>query len=272
VSVVEKLVHLPGRGTLAYVEQGDPQGPVALFLHAIGDSWHIFKPLLAHLPESVHAFALSQRGHGNAGRPDHGYHPRDFSDDLFAFMETLSLERALIVGASSGGLVARRFAIDHPDRTQALALLGTPADLKDKPVVVESWESTVSKLTDPVDPGFVRGFAESALAGRVSSTFFETVVEESMKVRAHVWKQTYLGLLDDDSLSELGSIRAPTLITWGDEDALLDRSDQERMVSAIGGSRLLVYQAAGHMFYCEDPGRVATDLVEFLAGSSEGSA
>jgi len=54
----------------------------------------------------------------------------------------------------------------------------------------------------------------------------------------------------------------------GDHDTLLNRSDQERMGSAIAGSRLVVYQAAGHMFYCEDPGRVAHDLVEFMAGLS----
>jgi pimeloyl-ACP methyl ester carboxylesterase len=272
VAPVEKIVRLRTGTTIPYVEQGDPAAPAVIFLHAIGDSWHIFGPLLSALPHAIHAFALSQRGHGDASRPDTGYQTRDFADDLLAFMEALSLDRAVVVGASSGGMVARRFALDHPERTRALVLLGAPAELKDKPVVVEWWESTVSKLTDPVDPGFVRGFAENTFAEKVSAAFFETLVSESMKVPAHVWKQTYLGLLEDDSFAELPTIEAPALIIWGEQDALLTRADQERMVSAIAGSRLLVYPAAGHGFYCEDPGRVAQDIARFVAGLSRDSA
>jgi non-heme chloroperoxidase len=265
VALAEISVDLPGRVTLRYVEQGDPAGPVVLLLHAIADSWRVFEPLLEHLPRSIHAFALSQRGHGDAGRPETGYHPRDFSADLRAFAEALSLDPATVVGASSGGLVARRFAIDHPERTLGLVLLGTPAELKDKPLAVEWWESTVSKLADPVDPGFVRGFVEDTLGGRVSPAFLETLVGESLKLPAHVWRQTYAGLLEDDSLPELHKIEAPALIARGEDDTFLTRSEQERMAYAIPHSRLVVYREAGHMFYCEYPQRVAQDLAELVA-------
>ncbi len=60
---------------------------------------------------------------------------RDFAADLAAFMDAIQLEAAVIAGGSSGGFVARRFAIDHPERTLGLVLLGSPASLRDKPGV-----------------------------------------------------------------------------------------------------------------------------------------
>ena len=57
---------LPNQVTLPYVEQGDPAGDAVLLLHGITDSWRSFEGLLPHLPTSLHAFALSQRGHGDA--------------------------------------------------------------------------------------------------------------------------------------------------------------------------------------------------------------
>jgi steroid delta-isomerase-like uncharacterized protein len=71
--------------------------------------------------------------------------------------------------------------------------------------------------------------------------------------------------LEDDSPGELDKIKAPTLIVWGDRDAILPRSDQESLAAAITGSRLVVYPGAGHAFYWEEPGRVASDLAAFIA-------
>ena len=255
-----KSVELPNQVRLPYVEQGDSSGVPVLLLHAIADSWHAFEPVLAHLPNSIHAFALTQRGHGDASRPAAGYRVHDFATDLAAFMDAIQLQAAVIAGGSSGGFVARRFAIDHPERTLGLVLLGSPANLRDKPGVRELW----AKLTDPVDLGFVREFAASTLAQPVPQAFFETIVQESLKVPAFVWRATIEGLIADDSFGELHTIKAPTLIIWGDQDAILPRSDQEALAAAIPGSRLVVYPGAGHAFYWEDPGRVASDLVAFV--------
>ena len=262
---IVRSVELPGRPRLSYVEQGDPSGVPLLLLHAIADSWRSFELVLSNLPESIHAFALTQRGHGDAGRPARGYHPRDFAADLAAFMDVLHLQAAVVVGGSSGGFVARRFAIDHPERTLGLVLLGSPANLLGKPGVQELWYSTISKLTDPIDPDLVREFAEGTLAQPVPQAVLEVIVRENLKAPAQVWRDTFKGLLEDDSLWELGKIEAPTLVVWGDRDAILPRSDQESLAAAITGSRLLVYEGAGHAFYWEDPGRVAADLATFVA-------
>lgn len=261
---VVRSVELPNQVKLPYVEQGDPWGIPVVLLHAIADSWRSFERVLPHLPGSIHAFALTQRGHGDAGRPTEGYRPHDFAADLAAFMDALHLKAAVIAGGSSGGLVARRFAIDHPERTLGLILLGSPGTLRDKPGVLDMWSSTVSKLTDPVDPGFVREFAESTLAQPVPRAFIDTMVQEGLKVPAWVWRATFKGLLEDDSFGELDKIDVPTLIIWGDQDAVLPQSDQEALKAAIAGSRLVVYPGAGHAVYWEEPGRVASDLVAFV--------
>jgi non-heme chloroperoxidase len=80
METTQKSVELPNRVKLSYVEQGDPSGVPVLFLHGVTDSWHSFELVLPHLPASIHAFALSQRGHGEADRrPETGYQPQDFA-------------------------------------------------------------------------------------------------------------------------------------------------------------------------------------------------
>jgi non-heme chloroperoxidase len=264
MALAVKSIELPNRVKLPYVEQGDPSGVPLLLVHGYAGSWRDFEPMLRHLPESIRAFALTQRGHGDASRPRAGYRTDDFAADLAAFMDALHLEAAVIAGGSSGGFVARRIAMDHPQRTLGLVFLGSPATLRGNPAVQEMWDSTISKLTDPVDPGFVREFLESTIDRPVPQAFLESMVQKSLKVPARVWRATLEGLLEDDSFRELDKIKAPTLVVWGDQDVFLPRSDQEALAAAITGSRLLVYPGAGHTFYWEEPDRIASDLVTFI--------
>lgn len=56
----------------------------------------------------------------------------------------------------------------------------------------------------------------------------------------------------------------PTLIVWGDKDAIVPRSDQETIAAAIPDSRLVLYPGAGHALYCEEPARFASDVTAFI--------
>jgi non-heme chloroperoxidase len=257
-------VELPNQVKLQYVEQGSSSGFPLIYLHGYTDSWYSFERVLSYLPESIRAFALTQRGHGDASRPVTGYRPRDFATDLAAFMNMLHIEAAVITGGSSGGITARRYAIDYPERTLGLILIGSPLTLQHKPDVLELWDSTISKLTDPIDPAFVSKFVKSQLAQQVPQAFLKTVIKENLKVPARVWKATLKGLLKDDSLKELNKIQAPTLIVWGDKDAIVPRSDQETLVTRIIGSRLVIYPGAGHVLYWEEPAHLAADITAFI--------
>ncbi|HKZ65974.1 MAG TPA: alpha/beta hydrolase, partial [Chitinophagaceae bacterium] len=81
-----QMINLSTGVQLQYAEQGDANGDPVIFLHGYTDSWHSFEKLLAHLPLSVHAYVLSQRGHGNSAKPGEGYTPSDFAADVAAFM------------------------------------------------------------------------------------------------------------------------------------------------------------------------------------------
>lgn len=114
-------------------------------------------------------------------------------------MDALHLEAAIIAGHSMGSLVARRFAIDYPDRTLGLVLIAPVAS--DNPGIAEL-QQAVSTLTDPIDPGFVREFQESTLAQPVPEAFLRTVVQESLKVPVHVWRAAVAGVVQGDSSRE----------------------------------------------------------------------
>ncbi|MBE7549979.1 MAG: alpha/beta hydrolase [Anaerolineales bacterium] len=261
LETIQKRVKLSSGVELPYVEQGDPAGVPVIFLHGITDSWHSFEPVLPHLPGSVHVFALSQRGHGDADCPETGYHPRDFAADLAAFMDALELGPAVIAGHSMGSTIAQRFALDYPGCTRGLVLIGSCPTFRGNAGLVELWEVAVSQLEDPIDPDFVREFQESTLAQPVPPAFLDTVVQESLKLPARVWRAVLLqALLEADFSVELGKITAPTLIVWGDQDGLVSRHEQEALLAAIAGSQLVVYRGAGH---AEEPERFAADLVAF---------
>jgi non-heme chloroperoxidase len=249
--------------TLDYVEQGNRSGVPVLLLHGLSDSRRSYERVLPHLPNSLRAFALTLRGHGDSSKPDAGYATRDHVMDAVAFMDAFGLDTTVVVGHSAGSLVARRMAIDHPERTRGLVLIGTLAAPRDNAGVMEVREA-VAALTDPVDPDFVREFQMSTLAQPVPQDFIETVVQESLKVPARVWRAAVEGLVNDDSSEELDAINAPTLVIWGDRDDMCPRSEQETLRAAIRDSRLVEYSGAGHGVHWEEPERLAADLVSFV--------
>lgn len=260
---IQQSITLSTRVTLPYVEQGDPDGIPVILLHGVTDSWRSFELVLPHLPSFLHVFALSQRGHGDADRPLTGYSFHDFAADVAAFIDAQQLKNAVVVGHSMGSGVAQRFALDYSERLLGLVLVGSFAALHANPAVREFWDSAVSLLVDPIDPQFVRDFQQSTLAQPVPAEFFETVVQESLKVPARVWRALFSTFLQEDWSGELAKITAPTLIVWGDQDAFCPRSDQDMLTAAISQSQLVIYSGAGHDPHWEEPERFASDLAAF---------
>jgi non-heme chloroperoxidase len=261
---VIKVVQLPNDVRLSYAEQGDPSGVPLLLLPGLGDSWRSFELVMARLPESIRAIALTQRGHGDSSHPSDGYGFHDFAADLAAVMDALNLEAAVIAGHSASGFFAQRFALDNPERTLGLVFIGSPTTLRGHPGLQEVWDSTISRLADPVDPSFVREIQRGAVVRPVPEEFFETLVQEALKVPARVWRTALGTFLEEDFSGELDKIKAPTIIVWGDRDATVGQGDQEALAEAIVGSRLIVYGGVGHSPHWEEPDRFASDLVTFI--------
>jgi non-heme chloroperoxidase len=261
-----RMVELGKEVNLSFVEQGDPGGIPLLLLHGLGDSWRSYEPVLQHLPRTVRVFALSQRGHGDSSKPAEGYRFEHFAEDLKRFLDAVHVGAAVLAGHSSHGLVSERFAIDHPHRTLGLVLIGTPMTLRGNEAAEDLFHSTISELTDPLDSEFVRSFAESTLAQPVPQAFLEITWEETMKVPARVFKEFFKDLIETDLSPLLNKIRAPALLVWGDQDAILSRSEQDALGKALPNSSLVVYRGAGHSPHWEEPEHFASDLVSFVEG------
>jgi pimeloyl-ACP methyl ester carboxylesterase len=246
---------------LEYTEQGDPQGIPVIMLHGFTDSWQSFAPVLPYLPASLHVFALSQRGHGNSSKEATSYKPEDFAKDLAAFLEQKRVGPAVIVGHSMGSTNAQCFASNFPALTRALILVGSFAAF-DKPVI-HDFKKVIDGLNDPVDSLFIVEFQKSTLTKPVSAQRFRAIVEESLKVPAHVWKGVAEGWASAGYLNSLTTFKKPALIIWGDKDAYCSKEDQVLLNNAMSKSILLVYEGTGHANHWEEPERFANDLIEF---------
>jgi non-heme chloroperoxidase len=258
-----KFAKLSNGITLEYAEQGDPSGMPVIFLHGISDSWRSFELNLPLLPSSIHAFSLSQRGHGNSDKPAKGYSPKDFADDVAAFMDNMKLKKAIIVGHSMGSTNARQFVISYPERTMGLVLIGSFASFDNNPVIKE-FEGILAQLQDPIDKDFIAEFQKSTIKRPIPDTYLETVIDESQKLPAHVWKGVAIGWKKIDFTEGLKKLNLPTLIIWGDLDAYCPKGDQYLLGNTIRNSRLEIYKGTGHAVHWEEPQRFVDDLVAFI--------
>jgi non-heme chloroperoxidase len=263
----DRSIDLPGRVTLRIVERGDARGPAVVLLHGFADSWRSFERVLPHFPPSLHVVAVSQRGHGDSGRPEEGYGVPDLSADLVALLDALAIERAVIAGHSMGSAVALRFAIDHPERARSVVLIGAAASLRATPEARAYWDGELAKLTDPIPRDFLRSFVEQSFVKSVPREPVEAMIDESAKVPLRVWRAVFEARwrAEGDYAAELPAIRTPTLILWGDRDPRYPRSEQDALLAEIQGSRLAVFEGAGHMLHVEEPERCAREIVGFVA-------
>src|SRR5437899_2257827 len=68
-----------------------------------------------------------------------------------------------------------------------------------------------------------------------------------------LWKATFAGLLAYDDQTELPLIETPTLLVWGDADAIVPRAMQDQLACSIPHADLLVYPGVGHTPRWDDP-------------------
>jgi len=248
---------------LHYAEHGAPDGEAIVFLHGWPDSWFSFSRVAEGLPDESRAFLLDQRGFGDSERPDRGYEIRDFAADVAAFLDAASIERATVVGHSFGTFVARQVAIAHPERVDRLVLVGT--GWLGSNAVTRKVYASLSSLADPVPPEFARAFQASTAYAPLPEPFFDRIVAESLKLPARLWREVLGGVIRYDDVKDLSDMRTPTLLLWGDRDALFPREDQDRLVATIPGARLRIYPEIGHCPNWECPSLVTADLRAFIA-------
>jgi pimeloyl-ACP methyl ester carboxylesterase len=248
---------------LPYAEHGDPGGIPVVMLHGYSDSCRSFEPVFEHLPATIHAYALTLRGHGDAPRPESGYDAPQLAADVVAFMDDMDIDRAIVVGHSMGTIVGTRLAIDARERVAGLVLAGGRPTFR-TPDLGELYDD-VDAFGDTLDPAWVRAFQESTVVRPVANEWIETATRESLKMPPWVWKALADSAMRADHSGQLGSITAPTLLVCGELDEIAPVAEQQGFLDAIADARLVIHARGGHAVHWEDPAAFARDLTAFAA-------
>jgi non-heme chloroperoxidase len=257
------IVTLASGVQVRYVERGaeDPSR-VVIMLHGFTDSSYSFQELMDRLDPSIQAIAIDQRGHGDSSKPGCCYAPRDFAADVVAFMDARGIKTATIVGHSMGGVVAQLVAVRSPERVAGLVIVGSSPSFANP--AVEGLLSAVKDLSDPIDRDFAHEFQASTVHKPIAAGQLDRYVDASMKVPARVWNDVLTQLLTVDLRPDLRTIKARTLILWGDKDSISTRADQAALFQEIPNATLKVYEGVGHAVHWEAPDRVAADVAAFV--------
>jgi pimeloyl-ACP methyl ester carboxylesterase len=109
----------------------------------------------------------------------------------------------------------------------------------------------------------VREFQESTIARGVPPWFLDNAIAESLKLPGRVWHAAFAQMLELDP-PPLSRIVAPTLILWGERDAITRRVDQDELMAGLRDARLVVYEGTGHAIHWEEPARFAADVAAFV--------
>jgi rifampin ADP-ribosylating transferase len=230
----------------------------------------VFVRLLSYLPGDVHSYAPDLRGHGDASKPESGYELPDLADDVVAFLDSRDVPSAVLVGASSGGYVAQQVAVAYPDRVAGLVLAGSPRSLRGR---LAPFAAEISGLRDPLDPAWVRAFTLAFVPpGTLPEWYVQVLVEDGLRIPAEIWQATLDGLATSVPPTDVGTIRAPTLVVMGAQDSLLGRQDGEALASLIPRARLAEYPDTGHLVHWLAPEWLANDVAAFSEGLARARA
>jgi pimeloyl-ACP methyl ester carboxylesterase len=250
----------------------DDPFPIIL-LHGTGSSLHTWRGWIDGLKGSHRLISLDRPGFGLTGpNPSGDYSMRYYSDFLARFLDRLDIERAIIVGHSSGGQMAWQFASRYPDRVAGLIMLAPagyprttplPAGLK---IAMSPW---ASPLLEHILP---RSEVKKGLQGMFGdpSKVTSEMVERSYQLALRPGNRKTLGQtlrqqLATDESANIANIHTPTLVIWGAKDTVVPMvPDAERFRNDIAGCELTTFSALGHMPQEEDSAATLVPVKHFL--------
>ncbi len=118
VTFTHHFVDAPGDYDLIrwhYVEAGEPNAEVILFLHGIPDSWYQFHPQMVAFAKTHHCIAVDLKGYGQSEKAAGDYRHEGVADQLYAMLQQIGLTRYNIVSHDRGTVQADFIAAKHPE-------------------------------------------------------------------------------------------------------------------------------------------------------------
>ncbi|MGW3203982.1 alpha/beta fold hydrolase [Streptomyces sp. NPDC001135] len=252
-------------GDIHVCQDGPRDAPALLLIHGSASSARSWNPMVPLLTGSHRVIRIDLLGHGRSAKPaDRSYALPDQARRAGVALDRLGVEHAVVVGHSSGGVVATALAEQRPDLVTALALINTgpslDAFITPEPAATgpSQWPPTDEQLRRFASTGFSRAGCQipeellDDVRGMTSHTFTAT-----MRATRSYLEQRAL----PDRLAVLGK---PLLVIFGEDDRRW-RSSSASDYRAVPGAKVELLPGLGHSPLLEDPPRTATPLLAFTA-------
>jgi len=244
------------------VEQRGAGAPALVFLHYWGGSSRTWRHVVDALAPDFRTVAIDQRGWGRSGAPATGYALADMADDVQAVVETLDLERYILVGHSMGGKVAQLLASRRPRGLVGLALVAPsppsplPLPLESRRAMVHAYESRDTIIATVAQVLAPNGLAPEEL---------EIVIADSLAGGRAAKEAWPLLTSQEDITASVAAIDVPVIVLSGEDDRV-DPPDvlRRELLPRIPQARLHVLPGVGHLLPVEAPHDIA-DQVRLFA-------
>ncbi len=245
------------------------RGTPVVLLHGFPLTGEIWREQRQSLAAHYRVITPDLRGHGQSPAPAGIYEMELLAGDVLELLDSLQIERAVIMGHSMGGYVTLAAWKLAPARFLALGLIDshasadTPEGRQGRLQMAEKVAAQGSQVA--AEAMLPRLFAPGRTAG-------DPAWEQ---VRAMILNTPTAGIIGaqhamaarPDSNSTLPSINVPALILTGDQDQIIPIARAEAVAAAIPNSTLKVIANAGHMTMLEQPAATTATIQEFLRGA-----
>jgi pimeloyl-ACP methyl ester carboxylesterase len=270
-------------GPIAGSAHGDrAEGTTPVLLMHGGPALTDYMSMLAGELEGRPWITYQQRGHAPSSLTG-PFTVEQHVADALAVLDTLGIDRAIVLGHSWGGHLAMHFALAHPGRVAGLVIVdplgaigdgGAPAlgaELRERllPDAVEPYAEVSARLNgpEPTDDDFLASialawpgyFAEPATAPPLPS-YMRASIAAYMSTFASVSEQLADGFAD-----KLGAVTAPAIFVLG-ERSPMPVSQGEATAALFENAEVVVVPGAGHLPWHESPGCVAAALGKLADG------
>lgn len=270
-----KQVEIYGQ-KIYYQEAG--AGPDVILLHGLGgdrSNWNATVPALA---AKFHVFVPDQVGFGQSDKPMIDYRVATLVDFLNAFYKKAGITKATLVGNSLGGWVAMDFALAHPEKVNRLVLVDSAGYSQKRTGAAP----LTRELLLGLNPSTIAG--EKQLMGAVfynkafaTDQFAEQALMMHLRKNDSYTIDRFIDSIlrgEDVVDGKLGAIKAPTLVMWGREDAIVPLAAGKALAEDISGAQTVILDSCGHVPQAECAGPFNAALLKFLgeAGGAGGAA
>jgi pimeloyl-ACP methyl ester carboxylesterase len=202
---------------------------------------------------------FDNRGIGESDKPAGPYSARVMAGDVLQVLDEAGVERAHVVGASLGGMIAQEVAVAAPDRVDRLVLCcttpGGPDAVPMPDVTVRLFQEAAT--LDPLEA--LRRFVVNALGPDAPESLVEEIYRRRVENPPDPGGWQAQAVAGTTFAGVDGAIAAPTLVLHGTADNVVAVGNAELL-----GGRVELFEGCGHLFFWEQPERFVRIVTEFL--------